>query len=608
MKVLVVGSGGREHALVWKISQSARVIKIYCAPGNAGIKKMAECVHIAATDIDGLLHFAIKEKIDLTIVGPESSLAAGIVDRFEEEGLRIFGPRKSAAILEGSKVFAKEFMEKYGIPTASFKVFDDLKKARKYIDQTGAPLVIKADGLAAGKGVIVAATTKEAKGAVDLIMQDKAFGEAGSKVVIEACLQGEEASFIAFTDGKTVLPLPTSQDHKAIYDGDKGPNTGGMGAYSPAPVVTEAVADYVMNKVMQPAIAGMAAEGRPFKGMLYAGLMIDGDDVKVLEFNCRFGDPEAQPLLMRLKSDVVDIFEAVIDERLDSIEMKIDPRPTVCVVMSSGGYPGHYETGKVIKGLTAAARETGVQIFHAGTAIKNERTVTAGGRVLGVTAVGKTLEKAIEQAYKAVNQIQWTGVHYRHDIGAKALRRPAKQVEQGADNDAVMSQIPGASSKALVGIVMGSDSDLPVMAAAADFLKKMGIPFEITVASAHRTPDRAARWASTAQKRGLKIIIAGAGMAAHLAGVLAAHTDLPVIGVPLDASPLHGMDALLATVQMPPGIPVATMAIGKPGAKNGAVLAARILALEDKKIAARLQAFRQEMVREVEEKAAKIGV
>ncbi len=608
MKVLVVGSGGREHALVWKISQSARVIKIYCAPGNAGIKKMAECVHIEATDIDGLLQFARKEKIDLTIVGPESSLAGGIVDRFEDEGLRIFGPRKSAAILEGSKVFAKEFMEKYGIPTASFKVFDDLKKAKKYIDHTGAPLVIKADGLAAGKGVIVAATTKEAKGAVDLIMQDKAFGEAGSKVVIEACLQGEEASFIAFTDGKTVLPLPTSQDHKAIYDGDKGPNTGGMGAYSPAPVVTEAIADFVMNKVMQPTIAGMAAEGRPFKGMLYAGLMIDGDDVKVLEFNCRFGDPEAQPLLMRLKSDVVDIFEAVIDERLDSIEMKIDPRPTVCVVMSSGGYPGHYETGKVIKGLTAAARETGVQIFHAGTAIKNERTVTAGGRVLGVTAVGKTLEKAIEQAYKAVNQIQWTGVHYRHDIGAKALRRPEKQVEQGADNDAVMSQKPGAAPKALVGIVMGSDSDLPVMAAAAEFLKKMGIPFEITVASAHRTPDRATRWAATAQKRGLKIIIAGAGMAAHLAGVLAAHTDLPVIGVPLDASPLHGMDALLATVQMPPGIPVATMAIGKPGAKNGAVLAARILALEDKKIAARLQAFRQEMIREVEEKAAKIGV
>ncbi|MFH2123331.1 MAG: phosphoribosylamine--glycine ligase [Pseudomonadota bacterium] len=589
MKVLVVGSGGREHALVWKISQSARVQKIYCAPGNAGIKRMAECVDIAATDIDALLQFAHHEKIDLTIVGPESALAAGIVDRFEEEGLRIFGPRKNAAILEGSKVFAKEFMEKYAIPTASFKVFDNLKKARGYIDQIGAPLVVKADGLAAGKGVIVATTNKEAKDAVELIMQDKAFGDAGNKVVVEACLQGEEASFIAFTDGKTVLPLPTSQDHKAIYDGDKGPNTGGMGAYSPAPVVTEAIADYVMNKVMLPTIQGMAAEGRPFKGMLYAGLMIAEDKVKVLEFNCRFGDPEAQPLLMRLKSDVIDIFEAVIDGTLNTIEMKIDPRPTVCVVMSSGGYPGTYETGKVIKGLSKATRESEVQVFHAGTATKNERTVTAGGRVLGVTAVGKTLEKAIEQAYKTVDCIQWTGCYCRRDIGAKALRRPEK-----------------LRVKALVGIVMGSDSDLPVMQAAADFLKRMQIPYEMTVASAHRTPERAARWASTAQERGLKIIIAGAGMAAHLAGVLAAHTELPVIGVPLDASPLHGMDALLATVQMPPGIPVATMAIGKPGAKNGAVFAARILALEDKAVASRLQAFKLEMVREVEEKARNI--
>ena len=589
MKVLVVGSGGREHALVWKISQSARVKKIFCAPGNAGIKRMAECVDLAATDIDALLEFAKREQIDLTIVGPESSLAAGIVDRFEEEGLRIFGPRKNAAILEGSKVFAKEFMEKYAIPTASFKVFADLKKAKKYIDQIGAPLVIKADGLAAGKGVIVAGTIKEAKEAVDLIMKDKAFGDAGNKVIVEACLQGEEASFIAFTDGKTVLPLPTSQDHKAIYDGDKGPNTGGMGAYSPAPVVTEAIGDFVMNKVMLPTIQGLAAEGRPFKGMLYAGLMIEGDKVNVLEFNCRFGDPEAQPLLMRLKSDVIDIFEAVIDGCLDTVEMKIDPRPTVCVVMSSGGYPGNYKTGQVIKGLAAAAKETGVQIFHAGTAIKNERTVTAGGRVLGVTAVGKTLEKAIEQAYKAVDRIQWTGCYCRRDIGAKALSHPVKQ-----------------AAAALVGIVMGSDSDLPVMQAAADFLKQMKIPYEMTVASAHRTPERAARWASTAQERGLKIIIAGAGMAAHLAGVLAAHTQLPVIGVPLDASPLHGMDALLSTVQMPPGIPVATMGIGKSGAKNGAVLAARILALEDKGIAARLQAFRLEMVREVEEKARMI--
>jgi phosphoribosylamine--glycine ligase len=596
MNVLVVGSGGREHALVWKISQSSRVNKIYCAPGNAGIKQMAACVDIDASDVAGLLAFAQTEKIDLTIVGPESSLAAGIVDRFEEEGLRIFGPRKNSAILEGSKVFAKEFMAKYDIPTAAFKIFDELKKAKKYIDQIGAPLVVKADGLAAGKGVVVASTVKEAKDAVDLIMKDKAFGEAGNKVVIEACLQGEEASFIAFTDGKTVLPLPTSQDHKAIFDEDKGPNTGGMGAYSPAPVVTEAIADFVMNKVMLPVIAGMAAEGRPFKGMLYAGLMITGKTVSVLEFNCRFGDPEAQPLLMRLKSDVVDIFEAVIDERLDAIEMKIDPRPTVCVVMSSKGYPGRYETGKVITGLDLAASEEGVQIFHAGTAMKNgQSVVTTGGRVLGVTAVGKTLGKAIEHAYKAVDCIQWDGCYCRRDIGAKALRRPEMRRPE--------KQLVATS---LVGIVMGSDSDLPIMQAAADFLRQMQIPFEMTVASAHRTPERAVRFAATARKRGLKIIIAGAGMAAHLAGVLAAHTDLPVIGVPLDASPLQGMDALLSTVQMPPGIPVATMGIGKSGAKNGAVLAARILALEDKGIAARLQAFRLDMAREVEEKARKI--
>jgi phosphoribosylamine--glycine ligase len=497
-------------------------------------------------------------------------------------------------------------MAKYDIPSAPFKVFDDLKKAKKYLTHANIPLVIKADGLAAGKGVIVAATLKEAKDAVTLIMQDKAFGDAGSKVVIEEFLQGEEASYIAFTDGKTVLPLPTSQDHKAVNNGDKGPNTGGMGAYSPAPIVTEAIADFVMNKVMLPVINGMAAEGRPFKGMLYAGLMIDGENVKVLEFNCRFGDPEAQPLLMRLKSDVVDIFEAVIDGRLDTIEMKIDPRPTVCVVMSSGGYPGHYETGKVIKGLTAASQVEGVQIFHAGTAIKNERTVTAGGRVLGITAVSKTLEKAIEHAYKAVNQIQWTGVHYRHDIGAKALlRNQEMQMKYQAGAEARNPQNPRPVS-ALVGIVMGSDSDLPVMEAAAEFLKKMQIPYEMTVASAHRTPERAVRWAKTADQRGLKIIIAGAGMAAHLAGVLAAHTDLPVIGVPLDSSPLNGMDALLATVQMPPGIPVATMAIGKPGAKNAAVLAARILALEDKEIAARLHSFRQEMIKEVEDKAKKV--
>jgi phosphoribosylamine---glycine ligase len=590
MKILVIGSGGREHALVWKIKQSPKVEKIYCAPGNAGISQMADCVDISVTDVKKLLKFAKKEKIDLTVVGPESSLVAGIVDIFEKNGLRIFGPTMRAAELEGSKVFSKKFLEKYKIPTASFKVFKDSEKAKKYIDSHGAPIVVKADGLAAGKGVIVAKTVEEAKHAVDHIMADKAFGSAGDTIVIEACLTGEEASFIAFTDGKTVLPLPTSQDHKAVYEKDQGPNTGGMGAYSPAPVVTDQVADFVMNRVMLPTVKGLEAEGRPYKGMLYAGLMIDGDTINVLEFNCRFGDPEAQPLLMRLKSDIVDIFEAAIDGRLDRVEMKIDPRPTVCVVMSSGGYPGPYDNGKVIKGLTKASECQGVVVFHAGTVRTRGRIVTNGGRVLGITAVGNTLKEAIARAYSAVDEISWTDCYCRRDIGEKALRRSST-----------------AAPQPVVGIVMGSDSDLPVMKGAADFLRSMGICCEMTVASAHRTPEKAVEYAKNAQGRGLKVIIAGAGMAAHLAGVLASHTDLPVIGIPLDASSLGGLDALLSTVQMPPGIPVATMGIGKAGAKNGGVLALKILALNNPEIGRKLIKFRQDMVAEVEEKARKIN-
>jgi len=589
MKILVIGSGGREHALVWKIKQSKKVEKVFCAPGNAGISRIADCVDISVTDVDALMEFAKKEAIDLTVVGPESSLVAGIVDVFEANGLRIFGPSQRAVELEGSKVYCKEFLKKYNIPTASFAVFTDRKKAKKYIDNCGAPLVVKADGLAAGKGVIVAKTVEEAKQAVDLIMAEKAFGSAGDRIVIETCLTGEEASFIAFTDGKTVLPLPTSQDHKAILENDQGPNTGGMGAYSPAPVVTGEIADFVMNRIMLPTIKGMEAEGRPFKGMLYAGLMISGKDINVLEFNCRFGDPEAQPLLMRLKSDIVDIFESVIDRTLGQVEMKIDPRPTVCIVMAAGGYPGTYEKGKIIKGLAKAAECRGVEVFHAGTVRKQGRSVTNGGRVLGVTAIGKDLNEAISRAYDAVDLIRWTDCYFRRDIGVKALKRAA---------------LP--SQKPLVGIIMGSDSDLSVMNIAAEFLRSMEICCEITVASAHRTPERVTEYAKTGQQRGLKVIIAGAGMAAHLAGVVASHTDLPVIGVPLDASSLKGLDALLATVQMPPGVPVATMGIGKAGAKNAGILALRILALSDPELGEKIVKFREQMVKDVEEKAKKI--
>lgn len=423
MKVLVVGSGGREHALVWKLGQSPGVKTIFCAPGNAGISALARCIDISATDIDSLVDFASREKIDLTVIGPEVPLALGIVDRFQAAGLRVFGPSGKAARLEGSKVFMKELLQKYRIPSARFASFTDRESALRYIDAQAPPLVVKTDGLAAGKGVIVAESIAEARAAVDLFMKDRAFGEAGNRVVVEEFLRGEEASFLAFTDGRTVLPLPSSQDHKAVYDGDRGPNTGGMGAYSPAPVVTGELHGQVMEKIMFPVVRALAAEGCPYRGVLYAGLMIENGEAKVLEFNCRFGDPEAQPLLMRLKSDLLGIMEAVIDDRLGEVELEIDPRPAVCVVMAAGGYPGAYEKGKVIGGLDRAGNHAEVMVFHAGTARRGEDVVTNGGRVLGVTALGATVREAIDRAYAAAAEIDWDGCYYRKDIGHRALQR-----------------------------------------------------------------------------------------------------------------------------------------------------------------------------------------
>lgn len=584
MKILVIGSGGREHALVWKLTQSEKTPTVFCAPGNAGIKEMANCVDIASDDIEGLLTFALEEQIDLTVVGPEDPLTKGIVDAFAEKGLRIFGPDKKGAVLEGSKAFTKDFLKKHHIPSARYQTFTKRGEAKKYIKKIGVPCVVKADGLAAGKGVLICQSLDEAERAVDMIMKEKVFGAAGAQVVIEEFLTGEEASFIAFTDGTTVLPLPSSQDHKAVYEGDQGPNTGGMGAYSPAPVMTDELTRRVMDEVMLPTVRGMAAEGRPYKGMLYAGLMIDGDRIHVLEFNCRFGDPECQPLLLRMENDLVEVLNACIDGTLDTVRLVIDPRPTVCVVLASGGYPGKYTVGKTITGLKQAAQVEGVEVFHAGTALKRGRIVTNGGRVLGVTAIGATIQEAIKRAYLAADAIKWQGCYYRRDIGHKALAR-VKDV-----------------SVPVVGIVMGSDSDLPVMRAAADFLASMGIGYEIGIVSAHRTPEQATTYARSARDRGLKLIIAGAGMAAHLAGVVAAHTNLPVIGVPLDASSLNGLDALLSTVQMPPGIPVATMGIGKAGAKNAAVLAARILAIGDPAMEKKLEHYVQEMAEQVDAK------
>jgi phosphoribosylamine--glycine ligase len=421
MKVLVVGGGGREHALIWKIAQSPKVSKIYCAPGNAGISEQATIVPIKANDLNGLLQFASSEKIGLTLVGPEEPLTRGIVDLFESKGLSIFGSSQKAAEIEGSKSFAKEMMRKYHIPTASYEIFEGPKEAAKYIRRKGAPIVVKADGLAAGKGVIVCKTVEEAIQSVEQIMVDKAFGEAGNRVVIEECLVGEEASYIAFTDGKVILPMASSQDHKAIFDGDQGPNTGGMGAYSPAPVVTDRVHERIMEKVLRPIIQGMGEEGRPYKGVLYAGLMIHDGHPKVLEFNARFGDPETQPVLMRMKGDILPILEACIKGDLSKHKIEWDNRAAVSVVMASKGYPGDYEKGKPIRGLKEVSRMEDVFVFHAGTALKDGQVITNGGRVLGVTGLGEDIQRAIERTYQAVKKISWDGVQYRTDIGQKAL-------------------------------------------------------------------------------------------------------------------------------------------------------------------------------------------
>jgi phosphoribosylamine--glycine ligase len=425
MQILVVGSGGREHALAWKIAQSPKVSKVWAAPGNAGIGELAECVNISASDIRLLADHAERKRIDLTIVGPEVPLTLGIVDEFERRSLRTFGPSHDAAIIEGSKVFAKTLMKKYQIPTGFYQTFSRAEDAKRYIHEVGAPIVVKADGLAAGKGAMVCLEVSEALDAVKKVMEERVFGDAGSKIVIEEYLEGEEASFLAFTDGEAVLPMASSQDHKRVFDNDQGPNTGGMGAYSPAPVVTDAIHHQIMERVMIPTVKGMAAEGRRYKGVLYAGLMIRAGEIKVLEFNARFGDPEAQPLLVRMKSDLVPVLEAVVEGRLrdQTIEWRSDA--SVCVVMASRGYPGPYEKGYPISGLREAAAEPGVMVFHAGTSRKNDQVLTAGGRVLGVTALGPDIQHAITSAYRAVKKIHWEGALYRTDIGARALARVA---------------------------------------------------------------------------------------------------------------------------------------------------------------------------------------
>ena len=418
MRVLIIGSGGREHALAWKIAQSPKVNKIYCAPGNAGTASVAENIDISPDNIQALLNFALIKGIGLTVVGPEQPLVKGIADSFEESGLRVFGPSQRAAEIEGSKVFCKDLMKKYGIPTARYESFNSLDQVKLFTKEDE-PVVVKASGLASGKGVVLCRNGKEARSAIQSIMQGKVFGNAGDQVVIEEFLTGQEVSLLAFTDGKTILPLESAQDHKAAFDDDKGPNTGGMGAYSPAPIFTDELKKKVVDEIMIPTVRAMAKEGRYYRGILYAGLMLTESGPKVLEFNARFGDPETQPIMMRIKNDIVPIFEACIDGTLATQTLQWKPESTVCVVMAAKGYPGSYEKGNEITGLNSDENQQAM-VFHAGTKLDNGKILTNGGRVLGVTALGLNISQAIKNAYSVVDKIKWNGIHFRKDIGSKA--------------------------------------------------------------------------------------------------------------------------------------------------------------------------------------------
>ncbi len=425
MNVLVIGSGGREHALAWKAAQSPKVDKVFVAPGNAGTNNEAklENVAIGVEDITALIIFAKDNNVELTIVGPEAPLVIGVVDAFREAGLRCFGPTQGAAQLEGSKAFTKDFLARHAIPTADYQNFTEIEPALAYVREKGAPIVVKADGLAAGKGVIVAMTLEEAEAAIKDMLAGNAFGEAGHRVVVEEFLDGEEASFICMVDGKNILPMATSQDHKRVGEGDSGPNTGGMGAYSPAPVVTAEIHDRIMKEVIEPTVQGMAEEGNPYTGFLYAGLMINKDGApKVIEYNCRFGDPETQPIMMRLQSDLVELCETALDGKLDSATAEWDERAALGVVLAAAGYPGDYPKGDVIEGLNGAD-SADAKIFHAGTALKDGQVVTAGGRVLCAVGLGNSVSEAQAKAYELTKKISWEGMFYRNDIGYRAVAR-----------------------------------------------------------------------------------------------------------------------------------------------------------------------------------------
>lgn len=574
MKVALIGGGGREHALAWKIAQSPQLEKLYAFTKNPGIAKYAEIIDIDIKNFEKLSDFLLKNKVDYVMIGPEDPLVSGMVDYLEQKGIKAFGPNKLGAQLEGSKDFTKEVLAAAGAPTAAYKTFCGVAPALEYLKNKNTyPIVLKADGLCAGKGVVIASTYEEAETFVKEIFETKVFGSAGEKLVIEECLEGEEVSIFAITDGKTVKYLSPVQDHKRIFEDDKGPNTGGMGTYAPATLITPSILEEIDQKIIHPVLNTLKERGIIYKGVLFAGIMMTNEGPKVLEFNCRFGDPETQVLMPLLETDFIDILSGVTEGRLHEIKIELSLKKAVCFVAASAGYPGSYLKGKEIYGLD----KIHAQVFHAGTEEKNGKILTAGGRVLNVVSLANTVEEAREKALFEIGKISFEGMQFRKDIAMKELTRPK------------------------VAVIMGSDSDMPVLSETFKVFESMEVSFKVYVLSAHRTPEEVAQVVKGFSYKGFKVVIAAAGMAAHLPGVVAAYTDLPVLGVPIE-SKLGGLDALYSIVQMPGGVPVAAMSLGKAGAKNAAIFSLEILGLSDFKISALLKEYKEKQKKAVLEK------
>lgn len=658
MRIMVVGSGAREHALAWKLHFCRDTSAVFAVPGNGGTALIARRGLVDMHDIAALRSFALQNRIDLTVVGPEGPLAEGIVDAFAADGLRIFGPSRAAARIESSKAWAKEFMQRHRIPTARWFTAEDVAQASEAIRTLGAPVVLKADGLAGGKGVMVCPTLEDAERAARQLMVEGAAGDAGRRLVVEEYLEGVELSVFALSDGDYVLPLGAARDYKRLLDGDAGPNTGGMGGYAPPTYATPELLEEVRRTILMPAVQGMAAEGTPYVGVLYAGLMITRAGPKVLEFNCRWGDPEAELLLPLLQTDLLDLMVACTEGRLAGRTVEWENAATCGVVLASRGYPLAPQIGAKISGLDSL--DPGVLVFHGATRMletppqrqgwlrRTQRELTErdvgilvdGGRALILVAKAPTLAEARAMAYANVKRVHFDGMHYRTDIGASDPRLGEVVGETGLPRVASQTRGTGPSSPASppparvaaspppdrepadpptqpmappaparqlapsptppglgtaqVAVVMGSESDRPIMEECAKVLQNLGIAHEVHVMSAHRTPERVREFARSAERRGIRVVIAGAGGAAHLPGVIAAQTTLPVIGVPIAGSSLMGLDSLLSIVQMPGGVPVATVAIGSAGARNAAYLAAAIIGLADEGVRARYRQFRIE--------------